>query len=204
MTDNVRTVIQKLNGENYSTWSYKVQLLLMKEKNWEVIKDPVNLPVDVAWIAKDEAAQATIGLLVEDSQLRLIRNAKSAKEQWDILKQYHQKATLSSKMALNRRFFRTVLPENGDMIDHIATMSEYVDKLAGFGQIIPDDIIVGVLLSSVPESYDTLIMALESRSDKELKVEFVKGKLIDEYMRRKDKKDAQQDYLTNETAMKMN
>jgi len=47
-------------------------------------------------------------------------------------------------------------------------------------------------------------MALESRSDKELKVEFVKGKLIDEYMRRKDKKDAQQDYLTNETAMKMN
>jgi len=113
----MRTVIQKLNGENYSTWSYKVQLLLMKEKNWKVIKDPVNLPVDVAWIAKDEAAQATIGLLVEDSQQRLMRNAKSAKEQWDILKQYHQKATLSSKMALNRRFSRTVLSENGDMID---------------------------------------------------------------------------------------
>ena len=201
MTDNVHTVIQKLNGENYSTWSYQVQLLLMKYKCWDVVKEPAPAPVDTAWTVKDEAAQAEIGLLVEDSQLRLIRNAKSAREQWNILKEYHQKATLSGRMALNRRFFRTVLPENGDMVDHIATLSEYVDRLAGFGQIIPDDVIVGVLLSSVPESYDTLIMALESRSDKDLTADVVKGKLIDEYMRRKDKKDAQQD-SANDAAMK--
>lgn len=135
---------------------------------------------------KDEAAQATIGLLVEDIQIQLIRNVKSAKKQWDILKHYHQKATLSSKMALNRRFFRTVLPENGDIMEHTTTMSEYVNRLAGFRQIVPDDIVIRMLLSSVPESYDTLIMALESRSDTDLKVDFVKGKLMYEYMRRKE------------------
>lgn len=48
-------------------------------------------------------ARTWIGLLVEDSQLGFIRKATSAKEAWDNLKAYHEKATLSNKVQLMRK-----------------------------------------------------------------------------------------------------
>src|SRR5580765_7892186 len=49
--------------------------------------------------------------------------------------------------------------------------------------------IIALLLCSLPESYNTLITALETRSENELTIELVKGKLLDEDRRRKNAKD---------------
>lgn len=67
--EDVKSCIKKLNGENYQIWKYKLELLLMKEDLWDTIScdKPDNAPA--SWISKDGKARATIGLLVEDSQL---------------------------------------------------------------------------------------------------------------------------------------
>lgn len=41
-----------------------------------------------------------------------------------------------------------------------------------------------MLLDSLPDSYNSLINALESRPEKDLTISLVKGKLINEYRRR--------------------
>ena len=41
MSENIRPGIGNLNSSNYSTWSYKAKLLLMKDKVWDVIRDPL-------------------------------------------------------------------------------------------------------------------------------------------------------------------
>lgn len=55
---------------------------------------------DIVWMQKDNETRATIGSFVEHSQLQLIRNAKTARETWESLKRYHQKATLTNKVLL--------------------------------------------------------------------------------------------------------
>ena len=36
--------IQKLNNKNYPTWSEKGELILIKEKVWEVVRDELLTP----------------------------------------------------------------------------------------------------------------------------------------------------------------
>ena len=57
---SVHFSIQKLNSDNYSVWSYKVELLLTKEKLWDVIKYEKPEPVTTAWSQKDDEARATV------------------------------------------------------------------------------------------------------------------------------------------------
>lgn len=40
-----RFKVEKLNGENYQSWSYQMELLLIKEKLWNVIKKEAPSPI---------------------------------------------------------------------------------------------------------------------------------------------------------------
>lgn len=66
------------------------------------------------------------------------------------------------------------------MEEYISTMLDLVNKLTALGEKLIDHLVVAMLLSSLLESYSTLITALESRAEKELTLDLVKGKLIDE------------------------
>ena len=55
-----------------------------------------------------------------------------------------------------------------------------VEHLHGIGKDV-NDFYVALLLSGLPDSYETLITALDARPDDKLKLECVKGKLIAEY-----------------------
>ena len=199
----VRFSVQKLNGENYPVWSYKLQLMLIRDDLWSVIKDPTPILIDAAWRKKDDQARALIGLMVEDNQLMHIMAADTARAAWDTLKEYHQKATLTSKVHLLKRLCRLVLKESGDMEEHINTFSNYVTQLAALGQCLPDDLMAALLLGSLPESFDTLVTALESRPEADLTLQLVKSKLIDEYKRRKGARETKEDSCGSEAAMKV-
>lgn len=59
-------------------------------------------------------------------------------------------------------------------------------SLATLGEVLKDKLIIAMLLSSLSDSYSTLVTALETRSEDELTLQLVKGKLIDEDNKRKD------------------
>lgn len=185
MADNTRVTITKLNNENYQVWKYKVELLLVKEDLWNVVSEEPPAEPDAAWKRKDGQARATIGLLVEDNQFIHIREKTNARDTWNALKTYHQKATLTSKVYLLKRICSLKLTDDGNMEDHINNMLDLVNKLTALGEQLMDHLIVAMMLSSLPDSYNTLITALESRAEEDLTLDLVKGKLIDEYKRRK-------------------
>lgn len=45
---------------------------------------------------------------------------------------------------------------------------------------------MAILLSSLPESYDPLVTALEGRPEEDLKLDYIKGKLLDDWRRRSE------------------
>jgi len=69
---------------------------------------------------------------------------------------------------------------------HLGTMDEMMDELMELGENIAEQFAVALYLSSLSESYSTLITALETRPERDLNRNLVKEKLIDESRRRKD------------------
>lgn len=105
--------IHKLNNENYSAWSYKMKLILIKERVWKAVSE--DIPTDASevttWTPPDQLAQALIGLNVEDNQLLHIRNAANAKEAWETLKDIHEHDSVTNIVTLIRKMYATQMPE---------------------------------------------------------------------------------------------
>jgi hypothetical protein len=67
---------------------------------------------------------------------------------------------------------------------HLFKLEDLFAKLAAAGKKLDEDFKVAIILSSLPESYDVLTTALESRSDDDLTIVLVNQKLIDESRKR--------------------
>jgi len=160
MADAATTLrITKLNGTNYQTWTFKLALLLTKEDLWETtIRDPPDSLTD-DWRIKDRKARANIGLLLEDSQLHLVRKETTAKGMWTSLQRYHEKSTLSNKVSLLRRICNLKLPEGGNMERHIIQMQDLIDQLASLGEahtklvVLPEGIHKFTVLTMMKHSH---------------------------------------------------
>ena len=185
MADTAATLrITKLNGTNYQTWKFKLELLLTKEDLWDTTTEDPPDPVTDEWRTKDRKARANIGLLLEDNQLHLVRKETTAKGMWTSLQRYHEKSTLSNKVSLLRRICNLKLSEGGNMERHLIQMQDLIDQLASLRETLAEQLTVALFLSSLPESYGTLITALETRPEADLTIELVKNKLLEEYVRR--------------------
>lgn len=66
-------------------------------------------------------------------------------------------------------------------------MEELFASLVNAGQELESSLKVAMILKSLPDSFDTLTTALESRSDEELTIELVKRKLLNEAQKRAEK-----------------
>ena len=160
-------------------------MLLSKDDLWEVISE--QQPEDessVSWNKRDRQAKATISLLVEDDQLIHIRKEDTARRMWQALQKVHEHSNLTSKLYLLRKIHQMRFQQGQNMQMHITTMLETVKRLCGLGEDMKDNYVASMLLCSLPESYRTLITALEARSESDLSLEFVCSKILDEYQHR--------------------
>lgn len=179
-------MVEKLGDSNYATWRFRMELILIKEELYEMVSCPKPPLPSAAWLAKDGKARAVIGLALENNQLTHVMKAETAKEMWEVLQKIHHRSSLVNKIHVLRQLLRLQLEEGGNMADHIASVMELSQRLEAMGEQLSGFWLVAILLSSLPQSYDGLIVALESRKDDELDLEYVKGKLLDEWKRRGD------------------
>lgn len=192
--------IEKLNNTNYSSWKFKMQMILTREGVWRSMNS--ERPEESGqnydkWLDKDEKARALISLAVEDSQFNIIRNKITSKETWDALREFHEKSSTFNQVTTMRRLFDTKMTDDKSIEEHIEEIAEYLQKLSdlevvGFEN---DTVQVSILLSSLPESYNTMITALEVRPKSELTWSIVTSKLIEEYNRRRNNSESTEKLL---------
>lgn len=195
--------VAKLNNNNYQIWKFKVRMLLIREGKWIVITEPKSEPLTAIWIQRDEKAQSTISLSVEDDQIIHICKCTSAQEMWNELQKVHGRANLSNKLYLLGRLYQSKLSKNQDMQEYIRNTLEMVARLRGIGEEIKEFHVAALLLGGLPESYEILVTALHARPDNELTLEYVKGKLVDEYKRKMENSDNSPN-TSDQSALKIN
>lgn len=185
--DGGKFSVEKLRSGGYETWRFKVEMLLVRENLWKYVSEAAPNPLTDAWKEGDAKARATIALLVDDCQHPLIRDSKTAQSTWDNIKNHHQKTTMTTKVSLLKKLCRAEYNENGDMEGHLFKMEELFSSLANAGQELDANLKVAMVLKSMPDSFDNLTTALETREDKDLTMDLVKGKLLDEAQKRMEK-----------------
>ena len=185
--------IEKFKGENFHLWKFKMQMVLEEKDLWNICTgDEVEPTAEGTtetqrrqFQRRERKALATICLSLGDEQLSLVRAAKTAKEAWSKLESHYEVKSLANKLFLRKKYFTMSMGAGECMTEHINKMKELASQLEAVGASITEDDQVATLLCSLPESYNGLITALESRAD-DLTLEFVTARLLHEEHKRKE------------------
>ena len=160
-------VIVPLNGVNYSTWKVQCRMALVREGLWGIVSGTERASAEEGegrqkFLTRQDRALATI---VEPSLLYLIGEPENPIVVWQKLQDQFQKKTWANKLALRRKLHSLQL-KNGESVQaHIKSMTELFNELAIVGDGIEDEDRVVYLLASLPDSFNTLVTALEANED---------------------------------------
>ena len=178
--------IEKLGSLNWMTWKFQMRHLLLGKGLWGFVDGSENLSDEATdelkkeFERKSQKAFSTLVLAVETSQLYLITSCETANEAWNVLKKHFERETLSNKLFLKKRYFRTEMKEGTRMEVHLKDMKELTDRLAAIGAPVSEEDQVVTLLGSLPQSFATLVTALEAKVSEDLSLSFVQQALLNE------------------------
>ncbi|KHJ39942.1 zinc knuckle [Trichuris suis] len=164
-----------LNGGNYIYWRTKVKAILIRDDLWDIVNGLKPEAPTTAWQKQNNKAMALITLSIEDSQLLHIANCDTAFEMWEKLQKQFARSSFGSQLYLRRKLYG-IRFTSVSMQNHINSVLEVVELLKGAG--------TEITTGDLPESYSGLVAALEGRDEADLTVEYVTGKMLDEYQRR--------------------
>ena len=156
------STIPKFEGLEFHTWQIKIQLLLIEKDLWDIVNGTIQKPQDADeitnWTAKDHRASALIGLGLSDAYLHHIDLSKTSKEIWDGLNTLFGSQASSAKMSIKQKLFRLKMNEGDNIVQHISTFHSLLNQLAGVNSKIDDDDAKAILLSSMPSSFDHIVL----------------------------------------------
>ena len=167
---------------------------VLEEKDlWNVVKGDEVEPTEEGttetqrrqFQKRERKALATICLSLGDEQLSLVRTATTAKEAWSKLQSHYEVKSQANKLFLRKKYFTMSMGVDDSMSEHINKMKELARQVEAVDASITEGDQVATLLCSLPESYNSLIIALESFAD-DLKLEFVTARLLHEEHKRKE------------------
>ena len=185
---------------NYVAWKFRV-LRILKEKGLsraleEIPADDTDsASVSTITDRANDQAFTIICLNIRDSQIPHIQTASNAKEAWEALAKVHQGIGSNGRMILMQRLWGLHLMEGQEMSAHLNSFKELSTQVANLspdGVGIPDTDLVSMLSLSLPQSYEPLIMAVQSRADT-ITFDFLCGRLLQEATRRQAASTSTQD-----------
>ena len=97
--------------------------------------------------------------------------------------------TLGNKTTLIRKLVNLKYKDGNNMVEHISSFQGIVNKLVAMKMNIDDEMQVSLLLSSLSDSWETLVVTVRNSTPNEiLTMESVKDSLLNEEARRKEKR----------------
>lgn len=165
-----------MNDSNWLGWKRRVKAIMFEKGIVGYVEgtipkpargpDPVSAQreADIAkWEMQDRKAQTVIELSISDSQMIHLAGASTAKEMWDQLRIVKESRGKQAITTWQRKFYRTTADEGDDIPTHVKNMREIQETLHMMGSLVTEDDFCTVLISSLPESWDTFTTTYQIR-----------------------------------------
>ncbi|WVY90442.1 hypothetical protein V8G54_035956 [Vigna mungo] len=180
----------KLIADNYSYWKPMMEDHLYCKDLYEPITNP-EIPegkTEKDWEILNRKTVAMIRKYIDKSLFEHVSTYTDAYELWTKLESMIQKKTLRNKAHLVRRLVKLEHSDDQNMIEHLNTFKGIVNQLMKADMKIDDELQALLLLSSLPESWDTLVVTLSnSAPDGKLSLDNIIDSLLNEESRRKER-----------------
>ncbi|GJT08069.1 hypothetical protein Tco_0842531 [Tanacetum coccineum] len=121
---------------------------------------PTDVTNDGKWDEMDENAIANLHLALADGVLSSIGEEKSAQEIWDHLTRLCKVKSLHNKIFLKRKLYALRMTKSTLVTEHVNSLNTLFSQLTSLNCIIEPQDCVEILLQSLPDSYDQLIINL--------------------------------------------
>lgn len=157
------TKSDKLDGENYVNWKFKVDTLLEgldEKKKWVLLR-----------------------MSVKDNIIPYIRDYQTSDEILKKLKELYEVDNANRKLYLKSKLFSIKMEENENMSSFISRIKDLQQKLADIKEEIQDPDLVAVTLNGLLDEYQMFVTGLAAR-EKAPKFDELAGILIQEEERR--------------------
>lgn len=155
--------IDRLTDSNWRTWKYDAKCILDDCQLWDFEND---LPV------KGWESLKNLGYLVSSCQKeRIIPQTKKdecGRRAWEKLKSIHEKPTFHKEINLITQLTSTKWTE-GTILDHADKLKFIRNQIQECGTTIQDRFLVGLLLASLPPSYNTFLQSIDTSDPNNLK-----------------------------------
>ena len=181
--------LDKLIGEeNWTTWKHQVQVILEEQELWEVVEkglnggegalEAVKKTKFIAERKKDVTARRIIATSCCQKPIIHILACKTAKEMWEALHEVYEIQDYLSILALNEEFVSAELKVSEKISVYVARVQEMARKLKSYGNPIPDQMLVAVILRGLGCKYRHFRTIWESAPRDERTLKILKARLM--------------------------
>ena len=114
------------------------------------------------YMSKKKRALSIIVLSFDLLLLYLLGEPSEPDEVWTTLENQFQKKMWADKLAVQRKLHSTKMKDGKSVQEYIKTMTKLFNELSVVGDTVKEEDKLIYLLASLPESYNTLVTALEA------------------------------------------
>ena len=114
------------------------------------------------WERKDQQAYAAICLRINDDYMVYTHNTSTSKGVWDALATIFEASGPIGIIDTRREFFHTFSQEGENMEEHVCKLRSLQQTLHTMGELISDRDFSNTLLTSLPKTWSTFIMAVNA------------------------------------------
>lgn len=174
-----KRAIAPFDGEKYSIWKYRVRALIAEENALSVLdKDRPEKPDD-SWLKSERIAKGIVIAYLSDTMLSFSSEEDTAKDVIAKLDAIYQRTSLAVQLSIEKKLLLLKFREDVPLCKHFLVFDEMVMELGAAGSILTETSKIARLLLTLPPSYDPIVTAMHTLSDENLKLAFVKIKLLD-------------------------
>ena len=177
----------KLTCSNYALWKMKMEDILYCKDLYEPILNEQKPEKynDQQWQVLHRKAVGMIRQYIDHSVIQDVSDETDALQLWKKLDSTFARQTGVNKASLMRRLVKLQYKDGRSVVEHLNDFQGITNQLKGVGITLDDEVLALLLLSSLPDSWETLFMSL-SNSTPKLSMEIVKNSILNEEARRKD------------------
>ncbi|GJX66453.1 hypothetical protein Tco_0300796 [Tanacetum coccineum] len=177
----------------FSLWKLKMKAILKKDKCLAAIGErPAEVTDDSKWDEMDGNAIANLHLTLADGVLSSIEEKKTGKDIWDHLARLYEARSLHNKIFLKRKLYAIRMMESTSVTEHVNNLNTLFSQLTSLDCKIDPQERAEILLPSLPDSYNHVIINLTSNVLTDCLVfDDVAASILEEENRRNNREDKQ-------------